>query len=77
MDQNPVDGKSLNIGRARDLAKSGVFVLASDCLGSNKTGFVESELPIEDKMLEIVRNAKKAVLVTAISSNIGKIPADY
>ncbi|MEK7061216.1 MAG: ribonuclease J [Patescibacteria group bacterium] len=72
MDQNPVDGKSLNIGRARDLAKSGVLFLASDCLGSNKPGFVESELPIEDKMLEIVRNAKKAVLVTAISSNIGR-----
>ncbi len=72
MDQNPVDGKSFDIGRARDLAKSGVLFLASDCLGANKPGFVESELPIEEKMFEIVKNAKKAVMVTAISSNIGR-----
>jgi ribonuclease J len=72
MDQNPVGGKAFAIERARELAKSNVLFLASDCLGSNKPGSIESELPIEDKMLEIVRNAKKAVMVTAISSNIGR-----
>lgn len=72
MDQNPVGGKSFAIERARELAKSGVVFLASDCLGSNKLGFVESELPIEENMLNIVKNAKKAVLATAISSNIGR-----
>ena len=72
MDQNPVGGKSFATERARELAKSGVIFLASDCLGANKPGFVESELPIEENMLNIVKNAKKAVLATAISSNIGR-----
>jgi len=72
MDQNPVGGKSFAIERARELAKSGVVFLASDCLGANKPGFVESELPVEENMLNIVKNAKKAVLATAISSNIGR-----
>ena len=72
MDQNPVDGKSFAIGRVRELAKNGVIFLASDCLGANKPGFVESELPVEENMLNIVKNAKKAVLATAISSNIGR-----
>lgn len=72
MDQNPVDGKAFAIGRARELAKSGVIFLASDCLGANKPGFVGSELPVEENMLNIVKNAKEAVLATAISSNIGR-----
>jgi len=72
MDQNPVGGKAFAIERARELAKNNVLFLASDCLGSNKPGSIESELPIEDKMLAIVRNAQKAVMVTAISSNIGR-----
>ena len=72
MDQNPATGKSFAIGRVRELAKSGVVFLASDCLGANKPGFVESELPIEENMLNIVKNARKAVLATEISSNIGR-----
>ena len=72
MDQNPVDGKSFAVGRVRELAKNGATFLASDCLGANKPGFVGSELPIEENMLNIVKNAKKAVLATAISSNIGR-----
>mgnify|MGYP001559438712 CR=1 FL=1 len=72
MDQNPVDGKSFAIGRARELAKSGAIFLASDCLGANKPGFIESELPVEENMLNIVKNAKKSVFATAISSNIGR-----
>lgn len=72
MDQNPVGGKAFAIERAGELAKGNVLFLASDCLGANKPGSIESELPIEEKMLTIVRNARKAVLVTAISSNIGR-----
>jgi len=72
MDQNPVGGSAFDIARAKELAKNGATFLASDCLGSNKVGTIESELPIEGRMLEIVKNAKQAVLITAISSNIGR-----
>lgn len=72
IDQNPAIGKSFAIERAKELAKDGVVFLASDCLGANKQGSVESELPIEENMLNIVRDAQKAVLATAISSNIGR-----
>ncbi len=72
MDQIPVGGNAFDIARAKELARYGAIFLASDCLGSNKIGTIESELPIEERMLEIVKTAKQAVLITAISSNIGR-----
>jgi len=43
MDQHPVVGKPFDIARAQALAQDGVLFLASDCLGANKPGAVESE----------------------------------
>jgi ribonuclease J len=72
MDQNPVDEMPFDTDRAMKLAQTNVLFLASDCLGSNKPGFTENERPIENNMLNIVKNAKNTVFMTAISSNIGR-----
>ncbi len=72
MVQDPVDGMPFDTQRAMDLGKKDVLFLASDCLGANKPGFTESERPIEDNMLAIIKDAKEAVFTTAISSNIGR-----
>jgi len=49
-----------------------VLFLASDCLGANKPGYTKGEKEIEANMEGIARSAKKAVFLTAISSNIGR-----
>ena len=72
MDQNPVDGMGFDLQRAKDLVGDKILFLASDCLGSNKPGYTKSELGIEKNMYEITREAKEAVYMTAISSNIGR-----
>ncbi len=73
MDSNPADGRPFDIVRARNLAsEKSVLFLASDCLGSNKPGFTESESKIEGNMEGIMREAENAIFATAISSNIGR-----
>jgi ribonuclease J len=72
MDQNPIDKMPFDIKRARSLASKGTLFLASDCLGANKPGYTKQEGHIEENIFKIVKNAKKAVYFTAISSNIGR-----
>jgi len=71
IDQDPVVGKPFNIVRAKELSKDVLF-LASDCLGSNKPGFVNGERAVEGNIEKIARDAQYTVFTTAISSNIGR-----
>jgi len=71
MDQNPVDEMKFDIERAKALSQ-GVLFLASDCLGANRPGYTEGEAKIEEVIFNIAKDAKKAILLTAISSNIGR-----
>jgi ribonuclease J len=73
MDQTSVDGMSFDIPKAKKLAQeSKVLCLMSDCLGSNEPGLTPSGVGIEENMLKIVKDAKQAVYMTAISSSIGR-----
>jgi ribonuclease J len=71
IDQDAIVGRPFNIPRAKELSKDVLF-LASDCLGSNKPGFVNGERSVEGNMEKIARGAKFAIFATAISSNIGR-----
>ncbi len=72
MDQNPVDRMGINIQKIKSLAGGDVLFLASDCLGANKPGFTGGELHLEDNIYKVAVNAKEALFMTAISSNIGR-----
>ncbi|HET7099240.1 MAG TPA: ribonuclease J [Patescibacteria group bacterium] len=73
MDQTSVDGMSFDIVKAKKLAaEKPVLCLMSDCLGSNHPGMAPSSVGIENNMFNIVRSAKQAVYMTAISSSIGR-----
>ncbi len=72
-DWTPVDQKPFDVAKAAQLASGGVLALASDCLGSTTPGYTESEFEIEEKIETIVKNAKKTVYFTTISSNISRI----
>ncbi len=73
MDQTPADGMFFDIPKAKRLAQEKeVLCLMSDCLGSNEPGFTPSGAGIEESMMKIVKDAKGAVYMTAISSSIGR-----
>lgn len=72
-DWTPQDGRPFDVDRAVSLAQGGVLVLASDSLGSTTPGYTESELEIEGKIENIVRNQKGRIYFTTISSNISRM----
>ncbi|WKZ25280.1 MAG: ribonuclease J [bacterium] len=72
IDQESVDGHSFDLDRARKLAEGNVICLISDCLGSNEPGFAPSAVPVEERILNIAKNAKNALFMSAMSSSIGR-----
>lgn len=72
IDQESVDGMSFDLPRARKLSEGNVICLISDCLGSNEPGFAPSAVPVEDRIFNIAKNAKKALFMSAMSSSIGR-----
>lgn len=73
MDQHSVDGMNFDIAKAKRLAsEQNVLCLMSDCLGANHSGLTPSGTEIEENIYKIAKDAKQAVFMTAISSNIGR-----
>ncbi len=72
-DWTPVDGKTFDVRKVALLASKDVLALASDSLGSTTPGYTGSEKEIEARIEKIVREAKKAIYFTTISSNISRI----
>lgn len=73
-DWTPVDGRPFDIARLSSLAAGrSPLAVASDALGANTPGYTESEKAIEGKIEAIVREAKKKVYFTTISSNISRM----
>ncbi|KKQ48436.1 MAG: Metallo-beta-lactamase [Candidatus Woesebacteria bacterium GW2011_GWC1_38_13] len=72
MDQNPVVGKGTDIQKIKNLASGNILFLASDCLGANKPGYTGGERHLEDNLYNVAKNVREALLMTAISSNIGR-----
>ena len=73
IDQESVDGQPFDIQRAKMLASGGEnLCVISDCLGVHETGFAKSGVEIENNLLKIAVNAKKALFMSAMSSSIGR-----
>jgi ribonuclease J len=71
-DPEPATRQLFDVEKAKKLASKGVLFLASDCLGSNKPGSVESEKPIEGRLDSVIKKADGRVFFTTISSSIGR-----
>lgn len=73
VDQNSVDGMNFDTQKAKKLAEEqSVLCLMSDCLGANHPGYTPSGTEIENNIYNIVKDAKQAVFMSAISSSIGR-----
>lgn len=73
-DWTPVLDRPFDVNKMSKLAKDGVDVLLSDCLGSTTDGYARSEKHIENTFDELLTKAKgKQVFITTVSSNISRM----
>lgn len=73
LDLTPVDGICPDFRKIAEFGRRGVDLLLSDCLRSERDGFSLSESSIGGEIAAEIRNSRKKVIVTVMSSNVHRI----
>lgn len=72
-DWTPVDGIQPEVAKIATAGNSGIDLLISDCLGSERKGATRSELELYDMFNREISTCKGKFIVTAMSSSISRL----
>jgi len=72
-DLTPADGKKSDFGKISKAANEGILALFSDCLGSERQGFSQTEIGLVDHFDQAIRDCQGKCIITTYSSNIARL----
>lgn len=72
-DDTPSDGKPSDYAKIAQLSNNGVLCLLSDCLGAEKAGRTASDIGLEARFDQEMKECRGKFIVTTYSSNIARL----
>jgi ribonuclease J len=73
LDDTPIDGRTTDLDRLRELGDAGVALLLADSTNADRPGRTPSERTVGAAIRDIVRQAPGRVIVTSFASHIHRI----
>lgn len=73
IDQNPVDGKLMDVHKFSELGNKGVLALLSDSTNVEKAGYTPSESTVGPALMKAVGEAKGRVIIATFASNVSRL----
>ena len=73
IDQTPVDGKIIDIGKFAELGSQGVLLLMSDSTNAERLGYTGSEREVSKALDEEFQYAQGRIIIATFASNVSRI----